>query len=105
MSAQGRIAERQALFFPVNVPAGVSQADFRLSWREDWGNVPANDLDLLVINPNGEILTNFHVISGSQQVEVMLPDQSKYKATVLMRDRMNDLALIKIGRDATCVFP
>jgi S1-C subfamily serine protease len=36
------------------------------------------------------------VISGSQQVEVTLPDQSKYKATVLVRDRANDLALIKI---------
>jgi S1-C subfamily serine protease len=49
-----------------------------------------------IINANGEILTNFHVISGSQQVEVTLPDQSKYKATILVRDRVNDLALIKI---------
>ena len=49
-----------------------------------------------IINSDGQILTNFHVISGSQQVEVTLPDQSKYKATVLVRDRVNDLALIKI---------
>ena len=49
-----------------------------------------------IINPDGQILTNFPVISGSQQVEVTLPDQSKYKATVLVRDRVNDLALIKI---------
>jgi len=49
-----------------------------------------------VINPEGQILTNFHVISGSQQVEVTLADQTKYKATVLVRDRVNDLALIKI---------
>jgi S1-C subfamily serine protease len=49
-----------------------------------------------VINQDGQILTNFHVINGSQQVEVTLPDQSKYKATILMRDRVNDLALIKI---------
>ncbi len=62
-----------------------------------YGLQAAKDLGSgFVINPNGEILTNFHVISGSQQVEVMLPDQSKYKATILMRDRMNDLALIKI---------
>ena len=49
-----------------------------------------------IINPNGEILTNFHVISGSQQVQVTLPDQSQYKAAILVRDRVNDLALIKI---------
>ena len=62
-----------------------------------YGLQAAKDLGSgFIINPNGEILTNLHVISGSQQVEVTLPDQSKYKAAVLMRDRVNDLALIKI---------
>jgi S1-C subfamily serine protease len=62
-----------------------------------YGLQAAKDLGSgFVINANGEILTNLHVVSGSQQVEVTLPDQSKYKAAVLMRDRVNDLALIKI---------
>jgi S1-C subfamily serine protease len=62
-----------------------------------YGLQAAKDLGSgFIINPNGEILTNFHVISGSQQVEVTLTDQSKYKATILVRDRVNDLALIKI---------
>jgi len=62
-----------------------------------YGLQAAKDLGSgFVINANGEILTNFHVINGSQQVEVTLPDQSKYKATILVRDRVNDLALIKI---------
>ena len=49
-----------------------------------------------IVNANGEILTNNHVVSGSQRVEVMLPDQSRYPATILARDPPNDLALIKI---------
>jgi S1-C subfamily serine protease len=50
-----------------------------------------------LINADGQILTNFHVISGSSDVEVtMPPDQSRYKAKVLMRDRAHDLALIQI---------
>src|SRR5277367_3500576 len=62
-----------------------------------YGLQAAKDLGSgFIINGNGEILTNYHVISGSQQVEVTLPDQSKYKATVLARDRVNDIALIKI---------
>jgi len=62
-----------------------------------YGLQAAKDLGSgFIINSNGEILTNFHVISGSQQVEVTLPDQTKYKAAILMRDRVNDLALIKI---------
>jgi S1-C subfamily serine protease len=49
-----------------------------------------------IINSEGQILTNFHVISGSSEVEVTLPDQTRYKATILVRDRPDDLALIKI---------
>ena len=28
------------------VPAGTSAADFRLAWRENWGQYPTNDIDL-----------------------------------------------------------
>jgi S1-C subfamily serine protease len=49
-----------------------------------------------LINGEGQILTNNHVVSGSSQVEVTLPDQSRYKAQILFRDKVNDLALIKI---------
>jgi S1-C subfamily serine protease len=49
-----------------------------------------------IVNPNGEILTNNHVVSGSRQLEVMLPDQKRYDARILARDPTNDLALIKI---------
>jgi S1-C subfamily serine protease len=49
-----------------------------------------------LINSDGQILTNNHVVSGSSQVEVTLPDQSVYKAQILDRDQVNDLALIKI---------
>jgi S1-C subfamily serine protease len=68
-------------------------------YRQTWFYGPQAVKDLgsgFLINGEGQILTNYHVISGSQQVEVTLTDQSKYKATVLMRDRVNDLALIKI---------
>ena len=50
-----------------------------------------------LINPDGQILTNYHVISGSSDVEVtMPPDQSRYRARILMRDQAHDLALIQI---------
>lgn len=59
--------------------------------------MPVRDLGSgFIINANGEILTNHHVISGSREVEVTLPDQTKYKADVLVRDAQDDLALIRI---------
>ncbi len=49
-----------------------------------------------IINPDGQILTNNHVISGSSKIEVTLPDQTRYTAKVLVRDPADDLALIQI---------
>ncbi len=52
-----------------------------------------------LINDEGEIITNNHVINGSQNITVTLSDKDKkqYKAQVLGIDRRNDLALIKIN--------
>ena len=49
-----------------------------------------------IISPEGQILTNNHVVSGSSELEVSLPDKSKYKAQIITRMPSNDLALIKI---------
>src|ERR1700733_1066429 len=57
-----------------------------------------------LINGDGQILTNNHVVSGSSQVEVTLPDQSVYKAQILDRDQVNDLALIKIAPKKKLTF-
>jgi S1-C subfamily serine protease len=50
-----------------------------------------------LINDDGYILTNFHVISGSSRIEVTLSDQKQYIAKALDTDRSDDLALVKIS--------
>jgi len=50
-----------------------------------------------IVSPDGEILTNNHVVSGgSAQLTVTLADKKSYKAKVLFVDPRDDLALIKI---------
>jgi len=49
-----------------------------------------------LINNDGYILTNYHVISGGRRVRVTLDDQTQYDARPLDIDRSDDLALIKI---------
>jgi S1-C subfamily serine protease len=49
-----------------------------------------------LINEDGLILTNFHVVSGSAKIQVTLPDQSQFFGQALDTDRSDDLALIKI---------
>ena len=49
-----------------------------------------------MISADGKILTNSHVVANERQLEVTLPDQSHYKATLLSRDEANDVALLQI---------
>lgn len=48
------------------------------------------------ISADGKILTNNHVVANERQLEVTLPDQSRYKARLLSRDEANDVALLQI---------
>src|SRR3984957_9942391 len=57
-----------------------------------------------IINQEGEIVTNNHVVSGSRNITVTLSDKKQYRATVLGIDRRSDLALIKIKADRKLPF-
>ncbi len=50
-----------------------------------------------IINEDGEIVTNKHVIAGSSKVQVTLADQKQYDADVLGVDSRDDLAILKIN--------
>src|SRR5258708_17950153 len=49
-----------------------------------------------VIDKEGHILTNYHVVADARQVEVTLHNRKKYKATVVGTDIPHDLAVIQI---------
>ena len=75
----------------VNITSIVIQED----WF--WGSYQGEGAGSgFIINPDGRILTNYHVVKGSAQLTVTLNDKKTYKATILGTDRRNDLALIKI---------
>jgi S1-C subfamily serine protease len=57
-----------------------------------------------LIDNDGHILTNYHVVQGAQTIEVTLGDQSRYKGKLVGSDSNNDIALIQIdlaGRKVT----
>jgi S1-C subfamily serine protease len=49
-----------------------------------------------IIDKDGHILTNFHVIADAREVWATLADKKKYKATIIGTDRAHDLAVIQI---------
>src|SRR6476660_3199854 len=49
-----------------------------------------------IIDREGHVLTNYHVIADARTVEVTLHNRKKYRATVVGSDRSHDLAIIQI---------
>jgi len=75
----------------VNITSVVVQED----WF--WGTYQGEGAGSgFIVNPDGQILTNFHVVNGSAKLTVTLSDKKTYTARIVARDRRDDLALIKI---------
>jgi S1-C subfamily serine protease len=57
----------------------------------------------VIFDPNGWILTNRHVVAGSDKLTVELKDGTTYTGTVYGIDTLTDLAIVKV--DATGLTP
>ena len=50
----------------------------------------------VILDPNGLIVTNHHVIANATQVKVVLSDRREFDAEVLLKDERTDLAVLRI---------
>lgn len=51
----------------------------------------------VIVNKNGFIVTNYHVIDGANKVQVTLHNGDSYKASIVGGDYDNDIAVLKIN--------
>ena len=82
---------KKALPSVVNITSRAMAFDFF------YGAVPQEGQGSgFVIDKEGRILTNFHVIADAQEIWATLSNKKKYRATVVGTDRAHDLAIIQI---------
>jgi S1-C subfamily serine protease len=80
-----------------NIPSVVNVTSRQVTFDFFYGLVPQEGQGSgFVIDKEGHILTNYHVIADARQVEVTLHNRKKYKATVVGTDPPHDLAVIQI---------
>lgn len=60
---------------------------------------PTGEGSGFIISQDGFVLTNAHVVSGSDEVQVSLPDKREFKARIVGADARTDVAMVKV--DAT----
>jgi S1-C subfamily serine protease len=80
-----------------NIPSVVNVTSRVMTFDFFYGLVPQDGQGSgFVIDKEGHILTNYHVIAEARQVEVTMHNRKKYKATVVGTDPPHDLAVIQI---------
>jgi S1-C subfamily serine protease len=80
-----------------NIPSVVNVTSRAVTFDFFYGMVPQEGQGSgFVIDKEGHILTNYHVIADARQVEVTMHNRRKYKATVVGTDPPHDLAVIQI---------
>jgi serine protease Do len=71
-------------------------------WRQYFSpdsNIPqiqTSNASGVIVSDDGYIVTNNHVVSDAENIEVVLHDQRSYKARIIGTDPATDLALLKI---------
>ena len=58
-----------------------------------------------IIDHEGHILTNYHVVTGAKEINVTLFDGKSYAASMIGADPLNDLAVIQIENTEGELFP
>ena len=79
------------------LPSVVNITSTAVAYDFFYGAVPQQGMGSgFVIDSEGHILTNYHVVDGARQLEVTTSDKRKYKAQIIGTDPIHDLAVIQI---------
>jgi S1-C subfamily serine protease len=89
--------QNNILVYRKNIPSVVNITSKAVTFDFFYGLVPQEGQGSgFVIDKEGHILTNYHVIADARQVEVTMHNRKKFRATVVGTDPAHDLAVIKI---------
>jgi len=87
-------------------PAVVHITSKVIRYSYFWGPIPQEGTGSgFVIDEEGHIVTNNHVVAGAEEVEVTLGDGAVLSAKVIGTDPYNDLAVLKINAAAAELTP
>jgi len=97
---------RRAPDLPEGVPFGDLWDQFRDRLEEDQEPREARSLGSgFIIDAKGIVITNNHVVEDADEITVTTADGDDFPATVLGRDALSDIAVLKIEHENGDKFP
>ena len=106
-----QMARRLAVWDPADTDGDAASTlqdadamrDFLRRFQQRFGGLPPQmrmptraEGSGFIVQPDGVILTNAHVVSGAEDVVVKLTDRREFHAKILGSDRLTDVAVLKI---------
>lgn len=88
---EGPVFPQEEFFFP-----------FRQMRRRYWQRVQGLGSGVIV-DPDGTVITNYHVVKGAQVIKITLPDGRELGATYLGGTELYDLAVLKLDSGGATV--
>jgi S1-C subfamily serine protease len=59
----------------------------------------------VVLDREGHIITNYHVVDGARKIDVTLPSNATYPAELVGHDKEHDIAVLKVNAPAEELYP
>ncbi|MDR2766050.1 MAG: trypsin-like peptidase domain-containing protein [Holosporaceae bacterium] len=97
-NAKGWITKLQCAVVDVIVSEKNNSEEYLLPRKE------SSDGTGFIIDENGYIVTNCHVIDSSEKIKIILHDGSEYYAKIVGKDERSDIALLKVDVNSKLPF-
>jgi hypothetical protein len=65
------------------VPAGAATAIFEAAWLQNWSRYPTNDIDLILIAPDGSQINSGATINSPENIEIADPMPGRWTAVLV----------------------
>ena len=64
------------------MPSGVNLSTSELAWNNDWSHYPTNDTDLLVVDPDGNLILDGATLNGREMATIVNPKPGNWTIMV-----------------------
>ncbi|MFQ5455067.1 MAG: Do family serine endopeptidase [Nitrospirota bacterium] len=89
---------------PINLTNFLRHPNLSPDKKDKHDNIPQGSGSGVIIDKDGYIITNNHVVGNNKEVEVKLSDKTRYVGKVIGKDPDTDVALVKIDTERELPF-
>lgn len=82
-SVKGRVKQDDFLSFDFEVPAGTQRLTVATAWEQNWSRYPTNDIDIYVIDPADNLMTDGVTLDSPERVAVDTPAPGRWTVVIV----------------------